>query len=682
MRQLLILASCIALLDCSKPITPPTEPATKEVVTASAPVTKENKRYIFQKPRQTKGQTLVFHNGFTPQTIDPGLATGSSDGRIIIQLFEGLLEYDPKTLAPLPAIAESFEANSTQDRFTFRLRKNARWSNGDPVTAHDFVYSWERVLHPVTGAQYSIILFFIENAEEYLNESVRVLTKPIKIGGKEFAAGEPVRILSASPKGEENTLPSSNRYKFALATTIRTGPSDSSPALEAVDSNTLQSFNAGDIVYVLRREGDWAKVSDANRVGYVPMKSLSLIAAKTTLTIEALSQPGVSATVKIEDVTLDPKILGFRAVDDFTLEVKLKNPTPYFPELLAHYTYRPVHQKTVERYGIFWTYQKNIVTNGAFLLDNLNQYRFILTKNPTYWDAANVKLEKIIASNNEDLQKSLKDYEDGKVDLVVANDLPIERLSAIKGAADYYVEQSNGTYFYRLNTTKAPFDNAKVRQALSLAINREKLIQSIEIPVLPASTITPPALAGFTPPQKSTFDPKRAKELLAEAGYSSAKPFPEISIMFNMQVQHLRIAENIQQQWRESLGITAKLENKEWIEYLNSTQSLEYEVTRAGWIGDYPEPATFLDMWSTGNGNNNTGWSNKEYDAMIKQAAQEPNQEKRNEIYTRQEKMLAEEMPFIPLYYYVWFGLVRPEVQGFYPNLQDQHPLKFVSLQE
>jgi ABC-type oligopeptide transport system substrate-binding subunit len=771
--------------------------------------------------RDAKGQILVYNNGAEPQHLDPGLATGTPDGRIIDELFEGLTDYHPETLKPLPGVAESVEQDPDQKHFVFHLRKDAKWSNGDPVTAHDFVYSWERVLNPVTGAQYSNILFFFKNAEQYLGETVRLTVNKVEAtndapeptlplesrqiveledsnaaktkadtklassagaeqSGKELSADQIVlirnrksldkpggkpeekeiwlevdaynidledpaevrKINSATAnhgwiKAEQVTsfFPSSNRRVLANQEQLRKKPQGE--IVKTFDTREEVSIPAGEEVKIIFMEGDHAKVYWAGKARYGYLKTSNLLnpwgevyrfkvkpqtkdkkeelpppppptpASTSAPTSEPASAPAPepapiiapkpaaaiaeSGWVFAKDLLMEPSVLGFKAIDDHTLDIQLKSPTTYFLTLLAHYTYRPIHPATYEEWGLEWTKPEHIVSNGPFTLEyHQRRDRFEMVKSQTYWDKDVVTLEKVIAYSMEDLNTSLMMYKAGYTDLVVSNDMPPTYVPVLYDyenskpkMADFTVSASLGTYFYRLNTTRKPFDNVKVRQALAMSIDRTKIPKATQIPVKPADSITPPGIpeSGYNPPDGPQFNVAEAKKLLAEAGYPDGKGFPPISILFNTQEQHKRIAEVVQDQWKTNLGINVTLENKEWKTYLDATQSINYNVARAGWIGDFLDPMTFLDMWTTGNGNNNTGWSNKEFDAMVNQAQDETNPEKRREIMAKMETMLNNEMPMIPLYTYVWFSLTKPYIKNYYENMQDKHPLKWVCIE-
>jgi ABC-type oligopeptide transport system substrate-binding subunit len=784
--------------------------------------------------RAEKGQVLVYNNAEEPQTIDPGLATGTPDGRIIDELFEGLTDYHPKTLQPIPGVAESYEESADHKHFIFHLRKSAKWTNGETVTAHDFVYSWERVLNSATGAQYATILYFFKNAEQYLNETVRVVQANVNAtnetpgDGLALTAGQVVTIedsnaarvkgddvkLASSPGAAQSGaslesdqvviirtrqslakiggtpdekevwldveayninlespaeiknfkepstkaergwvkasqvssfMPSSNRRIMANQELLRKKPQGDSVKL--IENRADAIIPAGDEVRIMFIEGEYAKVywQGKSRYGYIKLTSLlnpwgGLYQFKVKVQVDeeqtpktpppplpepvsaptsssaptatsapssepAASQPSSapvvvpapkpaavgSGWVYAQDLLLDPKVLGFRAIDDSTLEVTLKSPTTYFLTLLAHYSYRPVHPETFEEWGLEWTKPEHIVGNGPFKLE-LHQMRdrFELVRSPTYWGKESVTLDRVIAYSMNDQNTTLMMYKAGYTDLVVANDMPNTYIpvfydyeKATPKMADFGVSPSLGTYFYRLNTQKPPFDNPKVRKALAMGIDRSKIPKATQVPFQPADSITPPGIpeSGYNPPDGPQFNIAEAKKLLAEAGYPDGKGFPPVSILFNTQDQHKHIAELVQAQWKDNLNVNATLKNTEWKTYLDSMQSLNYQIARAGWIGDFLDPMTFLDMWSTGNGNNNTGWGKKEYDDMILEAQNETDVVKRRQIMAKMETMLNDEMPFIPLYTYVWFALTKPYIKNYYDNMQDKHPLKWVCIE-
>lgn len=498
-------------------------------------------------------QELVFVNGAEPETLDPHPATGVPEHRLALALYEGLVTHDPATLEPRPGVAERWERSPDGKTYTFRLRANARWSNGESVTAEDFRWSFHRVLLPQTRADYAYQLFCIAGAAEF----------------------------------------------FALPPEQRT--------------------------YARFKESVGVEVSDPR-----------------------------------------------------TLRVVLKRPTAYFLDLCAFETYMPVHRATVETHGDKWTDPANWVGNGAFVLAEWKpRQRIVMTPNPHYWDAGFVKLRRIVALPYEDAEQAHNMFLKGECDWTT--NVPLPRIEEAMRSPEFFVMPYLGSYFYRVNVTRPHLADKRVRQALSLAINRETVVRDItkagEIP----ATWFCPSVAGYEPPSGWPYDPDRARRLMAEAGYPGGAGFPTLELLYNTLEAHKSIAEAVAQMWREALGIRVSLRNAEWKVYLREVELLQYDVARAGWIGDYSDPNTFLDMWLTDGGNNNTGWGKPEYDALIAKAAQELDPKSRMAYFREAERMLVEdEFPILPVYIYVNKGMKRATLQGWYENIRDLHPFQYM----
>jgi len=371
--------------------------------------------------------------------------------------------------------------------------------------------------------------------------------------------------------------------------------------------------------------------------------------------------------------------VGVRALDDRTLRVHLTGPTPYFLDLTSFMTYLPVHRGCVETHGFRWTRPDNIVTNGAFRLKEwrLNE-KIRLEKNPDYWDVANVQLDTIDALAIDSRNTTFNLYATGGADLIT--DVPLPLIGILRTRPDFHSSASLTTYFYRFNVTRPPFDDARVRKALALAIDKAAIVRHITRGgEIPARAFVPPAMPGYRGPQGLGCDPEQARRLLAEAGYPGGKGFRQIEILFNTSEAHRHIAEVIQQMWTEQLGIRAVLLNQEWGAYMHSMKSQQYDVARSVWIGDYTDPNTFLDMFVTGGGNNRTGWSHAGYDALIRRAATELDLRRRMELLSEAEAILVEqELPIAPIYYAASHMMYRPHVKGVYPNAREVFVLKFV----
>lgn len=500
-------------------------------------------------------QIFTFNNGAEPETLDPAIMTGDPEFKVIQQLLEGLTTYDPKDLSPKPGMAEKWDVSADGLTYTFHLR-DAKWTNGDKVTADDFVYSWQRALSPSVAdgapSEYAYQLYYLKGAED---------------------------------------------------------------------------FNSG-------------KITDFSQVGV-------------------------------------------RAKDPKTLEVTLANPTPFFLYLTSFQTYMPVHKATVEKFGKQWTVAGNMVTNGAFLLKDWKpQQEIDLEKNPDYWDAANVKLTKVKILPLEDNDTALAKYEKGEVDWI--RTLPVDKVDKWKDNAETRITPFLTSYFYRFNVTKPPFDKPDVRKAFDMAIDKESIVKNVtKAGQKAAKAFVPPGMPGYksVDDQGLPYDPEKAKKLLADAGYPDGKGFPKVTLLYNTSETHKAIAEAIQQMWKKNLGVEVELLNQEWKVYLKSEATLDYSIARAGWVGDYPDPKTFLDMFVTDGGNNQTGWSNKQYDDLIAKTQTAKTADERMKLFQDAEKLLVvDEMPIAPIYYYVNVNVVKPYVQGMDFNILDSHYLKYVSI--
>jgi oligopeptide transport system substrate-binding protein len=373
--------------------------------------------------------------------------------------------------------------------------------------------------------------------------------------------------------------------------------------------------------------------------------------------------------------------VGIRVIDPSTLEVKLSAPCPYFLDLVAFETMMPVPMWVIEKEGDRWSRAENLVGNGAFIVKEWRPAeRIVMVKNPNYWDRDFVKLEKIVALPYEDVETGYKLFQQGKNDWMTS--VPSAKIDEIKRDPNYYAQPYLGSYFYRINVTKPPFDTFEVRKALSIGFDREIITRdTLKAGQIPASWFSP-AMHGYAPPKGFRYDRDEARRLLTKAGYPNGKGFPTIELLYNTNEDHKKVAEAIVQQWKENLGITVSLRNSEWKVYLNDVENLDYQIARAGWIGDYTDPNTFLDMFLTGGGNNNTGWSNSEYDGLIAKAATQSDPKQRFATLHQAETILIEkELPIIPIYIYVNQGMLAEKVGGWFENVRDQHPLKFIFIE-
>ncbi|MCR8923736.1 peptide ABC transporter substrate-binding protein [Dasania sp. GY-MA-18] len=502
---------------------------------------------------------LHWGNAAEPQELDPHVVTGVPEHNIIMALIEGLVSKNPTTLEPIPAVAESWSVSEDGRVYTFNIRSTARWSNGDPLTAEDFAWSWRRALLPELGNQYAYMYYPIVNAEA-------------------FATGE------------------------------------------------LQDF----------------------------------------------SQVGV------------------KVISPLSLQVTLTHPTPFFLQLLDHYSMFPVHRATIEKFGqpgeanTLWTRAGNFVGNGPFMLEQWDLNKVVkVKKNPQYWDASTVRLNGIYFYPTENVTTEERMFRAEQ--LHYTYDVPIEKIAVYQREKPQQIKISPylGTYFYRFNTRLKHLSDVRVRKALAMSIDRKSLVENVlKAGQLPAYTITPPNTLGYTASSQLRYDPAAARTLLAEAGYKDGEGFPVTEILYNTHEQHRKVAVAIQQMWKKELNINVRIHNQDWKVYLDSESSGNFQISRASWIGDYVDPNSFLDMWLTGGGNNRTGWSNKTFDYLIQNVAPSAKTKKqRYAAFQEAESILTDELPIIPIYTYVSKHLVHPSVKGLSSNILDTLYFKYMYLE-
>ena len=308
--------------------------------------------------------------------------------------------------------------------------------------------------------------------------------------------------------------------------------------------------------------------------------------------------------------------------------------------------------------------------------------RLYLEKNPYYWDAANVHLNTIRALPNSQAMTAFSIYSGGEADLILDKGLmPIYLLDALRNRPDFHAATFLGVFFYRFNVTHKPFDDPRVRKALTMTIDRDLIVGKItKAGERPALAFVPPGTGGYQPPEGLGYNPQEARRLLAEAGYPAGKNFPSFSILFDTRERNTAIAVEIQQMWKRELGIDCLLENQDWKVYLNTQARLDYDVSRSSWVGDYNDPNTFLDMFMSDNGNNRCGWKNAEYDRLINDANRTIDEQKRFAIFQKAETLLLKEgVPIAPIFYYVGINFYDPQKWGgIHPNVLDVHPFKSI----
>lgn len=387
--------------------------------------------------------------------------------------------------------------------------------------------------------------------------------------------------------------------------------------------------------------------------------------------------------------TDDFNTVGCTAVDDHTLTVVLEGPAPYFPGMLKHYTWFPVPKHTIESYGSStqrdnpWARPGRLVGNGPFQLATwrINHY-IAVEKNPNYWDAKAVPLNAIHFFPIDNPESEERVFLNGQ--LHVTASVPLSKIPRYREQRPSYFHQALEltTEFYRFNTTRPPLDNRAVRSALSLAIDRTALVeQVIRSGHQPATGLTPPGTHPDYPPVDLVrFDPEKARALLAEAGFPEGKGFRKIEILTNSSPTARTVAEFFQESWKKHLGIEVGILQQEWQVYLDSQQRLDFDISRAGWVGDYTDPFTFLGIFRSGDGNNNTGWGNPLYDQWLAEATLETDTAQRLKLMRKAETLLMEELPITPIFWRMESMLLRPEVLGWKHSVISHRSYKTLDL--
>ena len=633
---------------------------------------------------------FALNNAAEVTTLDPATVSGVPEGRVVRALYEGLCVKHPETLEPLPGAAESWEISEDRRTYTFRIRDDARWSDGRPVTARDFEYSWRRMLDPLTAAEYAYQLWYIRGARQYtlMDDEVEFLntTADAPFWIREVAPDQ-VRV-GFSGFGLER-LAASGELTLNLEEGQRLRPRES----------------AGSVPFLFCAQNLWLPFEGVvARVNPDLSREVGLIlkdpCGKQWLA-ELKVEPGVLEDLRdsgalmpgraYRERVVDEQFLGLRATDERTFVVELDKPTPYFLDICAFYPTFPVPGHAIEAvkerwpnsWELQWLRPENLVTNGPFRIEfrRVND-RIRLRKSEQYWDRDNVAFDTIDILAVDHLGTSLNLYLMGEIDYI---DRPITNvIPRLLPREDFNPAAYLGSYFYRVNVTEPPFDDPRVRRAMALSIDRQGIVTHI-------TKAGEQVAYGFAPPGMGAYpmvemrrgpdfeaDLEEARALLAEAGFGEGgAEFPTFEIHYNTDQTHKDIAEVIADGWKRHLGLNVKLLNQEWKVYLDSQKSLDFQVTRSAWIGDYPDPNTFLDMFVTGGENNRTGWGNARYDELIALAAAESDEATRLAHFAEAEAILLEELPILPIYYYVTRGLVNPRLGGFHANVQDEHFPKF-----
>lgn len=484
-----------------------------------------------------------------PSELDPHVINAPSDFHVVPALFEGLVTADPDTLEPRPGVAEWWELSQDRLTYTFHLRENARWSNGDPVTAQDFLYAFERALTPALGSQYTFLFSAVRGAED-------------------FAAG---------------------------------------------------------------------RITDFDQVG-------------------------------------------FRAPDARTLEITLRQPTPYFLELTAiNAVWYPVHRDTIELAGGMtlrgsgWTRPETFVGNGPFVLAEWRPNQVITARrSPTYWNSGDVRLETIHFRPYDTVDAEERAFRAGQLHTTMK--LPPQRAAGFREESPSPLSDLDFLMlrFININTNRPPLDDARVRRALALALDRRQLTQRVHYSAAtPALQVVPSGMPHYQPDVHIEENVAAARALLADAGYGNGRNLPPLELQIEATASN-ELDQALQSAWRDALGITVQIVRSEPRVHWSNLHQKNYTLSISGWVADYPDATAFLALWKEAGGWNFTGWSDPAYQAALQQADASSTPGERLTHLQSAEARLLEEMPIIPIWFERNLKLVHPAVRGWGTNVMDR----------
>ena len=482
-----------------------------------------------------------------PPSLDWSLATDHVSKDFLFNIMDGLIQYD-ENLNVKPALAERWDVSRNGKRYTFHLRKDVVWTDGKALTAHDFVYGWQRLLNPKTGAEYAYFLFDVENAQEY---------------------------------------------------------------------------NRGEI-------------TDFNKVGV-------------------------------------------HAADNDTLVVDLWHPASYFITIHQFWVTYPMRKDIIDKHGNRWTEPEHITTLGPFKLKSWeHDYRIILEANPRYW-GPKPKVKTVTAYIVNEDSTALSLYETGKLDII--REIPPLVISKYLNHPDHQTAPYLRGYYYGFNVEKKPFDDIRVRKAFAMAIDRSQFPKILGGNQIPITSWVPKGMPGYEPTVGLEFNKSKAQKLLAEAGYPHGQGFPTFQLVYDSRDDNKVVAENLQNQLKDTLNVNPEIINQEWKIHLKQLTYDAPHFWRLGWGADFPDPDNFLNLFTSHSGNNHTRWKNSEYDKLIAAAASEYNLKKRLTIYKKAQQILTEkDVPIIPLFLESLNFLIKPYIEGYIMDAMATHNLRHVSV--
>lgn len=614
------------------------------------------KSQFFGQTTAPSENVLRYVTGSEPESLDPALPNGQPEARILMALYDGLIEYHPVTMDPIPAIAQSWEVKEGGTEYIFNLRNNARFSNGEPITAHDFVYTIRRGFKPELASRNASLGYYIKYSEAY-NAGFSFVKNPdgTFLNKKDFVES----VTASTPE----TIP-------------------------PTDTDIHKFLDAPERLTVPTAEKDRQKLLDGDPKLKAAVEGKELV------------------PVKAEDI-------GVEAIDDYTLRIKLYQPAPYFMGLLGHQFFRVISKNVVEKFGDRWSRPENIVTSGSFKVLAHRPYdELIVVKDPQNWDAASVKLDRIEFYPLDEQTTMMNLYKSGRVDATFNHTIPAPWFDQVSQYKDeYLLHPENASEFYVINVKKPPMDNQKVREAFALAVDRDDyeklrrtykpLLDFVPFGIYPKYEEARDKIytqelkkqgSSLEEWKARKFNPEKARTLMTEAGFPvqqsgsgwSCPSFPveSVNITYNTSESNKSTAEFVQAQWKQNLGITVQLKNMEFKTFLPLLNRVDYQgFGRRGWVGDYMDPYTFLYLFYSPQNTGATGWWDAKFDRMLDDANNTTDEQLRYEKLAAAELYMMQKQIVIPLGVPGTSWLKKPFVKGMYPNPGTLHAWKFVYIE-
>jgi oligopeptide transport system substrate-binding protein len=662
---------------------------------------------------------LRYCNAGEPEYLDPALTTDTVGLKIVFATFAGLTDFDLQGL-PEPGLALRWEVADDLRRFTFHLRRDARWSDGTPLTSADVAYHIARVLNPYTLSANAETLWKIANGKLYYANAVR----EVVVDAPPFAAGDVVELLAQNGTpldelGGDDPRRDTNTRTSAAPLALRD--------LRAPVADAYARVPAGAPVIIIERSDDrrwsyvfWPAGNGGDGVyGWVPAVELSgQPYADVVYRVRSIADPSCQGEVRGERLLMHPGLLGVETPDPYTVVLRTDNPWPAMIQVSPNQALRPTPRRAVSRQPKRWSSPDRLVSSGAFHITALkSRDRLELVKSTTYFGADQVRLERITVYSMDDQAASVNYYVQGGCDAIAANHIPTSYLPVLSGAQrggrrylDYITAPYLGIYFYFVQTQR--LDNVHLRRALAFAIDRSAFPKLLKAAYTPSAQLTPgvpiaqlsdadlaacgvtrdhPGVAMvmssgtlcYVPPPGLDFDPQRAREELALAREQLGAAFPEpLSLKYNTGKEgHKLVAEYLQYEWQRHLGLRVELGLQEWKTFLKDTRDGNYEVARFGWIGNFPDPEeSFLSPFKCASPDNRARWCNAEFERLVDLMERTTDRKQRLRRVFDMERLVVEEAAVLPLYVYTQYHLIKPYVRNLAVNFTDRQPWRYVWL--